>query len=527
MAPEEGEEEAEMHRRRLAGFIRRPSAEEIRDLLASEYIHPTADELEELRVMVDGMLTLFDSLDDLSPLELSVRYPDRDKGRRPTPEEDPFNAFIRRCEVKGAPAGKLTGRTVGLKDNIRLAGVPMTNGSRLLQHYVPDIDATVAERLLDAGATIVGKLNMDDFGFAGTSETSAFGCVRNPIAPEFSAGGSSGGSGAAVASGAVDIALAVDQGGSARIPASWCGVVTIKPTHGLVPSFGITYLDHTTDFVCPVARNVRDVALALEAIAGDDPKDPQWVRGPVVPEEYSKALDGKVEGLRIGLIKESMDLDVLETDVAEALRKTLAKLEQHGAICRDVSLSFWHHARAIWNGFAAHAITAMIESEQEGYGRGGFCDIGWQEAFANARRTGSNDFPPILKLLMATGRYLRREGKSLYFSKATNLRLAARTEVDSLFDTVDVLVTATTPMKAFRLLSKPPGTQEMAARAGAMCQNTYPINVTGHPAMSVPIGRGEHDLPIGMQLIGPYFSESRLLKFAQGLEDLLGTPSNG
>ena len=128
---------------------------------------------------------------------------------------------------------------------------------------------------------------------------------------------------------------------------------------------------------------------------------------------------------------------------------------------------------------------------------------------------------------MATGRYLRREGKSLYFSKATNLRFAARAEVDNLFDTVDVLVTPTTPMKAFRLLTEPPGAREMAARAGAMCQNTYPLNVTGHPAMSMPIGRGEHDLPIGMQLIGPYFSESRLLKLAQGLEDLLERPSDG
>lgn len=526
MTQKKGEVKEKMQRRRLAGFIRRPLISEIQDLLASEYIHPTMYELEEMRVIVDDMLKLFDSLDELSMPELPVRYPNRDKGRRPTSDEDPFNAFIRFCEVKGATVGKLAGRTVGLKDNIRLAGVPMTNGSRFLQHYVPEIDATAAERILDAGATIVGKLNMDDFGFAGTSETSAYGCVRNPIAPEFSAGGSSGGCGAAVASGAVDIALAVDQGGSARIPASWCGLVTIKPTHGLVPSFGITYLDHTSDYVCPMARSVRDVALALEAIAGNDLKDPQWVRGTVVPEEYSKALDGNVEGLRIGLVKESLDLDVLETDVAESLRNTLSMLEQQGAICQDVSLSFWPHARAIWNGYAAHAITAMLESEQEGYGRGGFCDIGWQEAFANARRAGSNDFPAVLKLLMVTGRYLRREGKSLYFSKATNLRFAARAEVDRLFETVDVLVTATTPMKAFRLLTERPGMQEMAERAGAMCQNTYPLNVTGHPAMSVPIGRGEHNLPIGMQLIGPYYSETRLLSLAQGLEDLFGKPSN-
>ena len=224
------------------------------------------------------------------------------------PEEDPYNAFIRRCRVVGRPTGRLAGRTVGLKDNIRLAGVPMTNGSRLLEHYVPDVDAVVVERLLDAGAVIVGKLNMDDMGFAGTSETSAFGVVRNPRNPAFSAGGSSGGSGAAVAAGAVDLALAVDQGGSGRIPASWCGVVALKPTHGLVPSFGITYLDHTIDFVCPLARTVAEVAEALEVIAGDDPRDPQWVRGPIRTEPYTQSLDAPIAGVRLGLVREAMDL---------------------------------------------------------------------------------------------------------------------------------------------------------------------------------------------------------------------------
>jgi amidase len=521
------EAEGTFVRKRLAGFIRRPSAEEIRALLESEYMHPTANELAALEVMVDDMLGLFDRLDELAAPELPVRYPSRDKGRRPTPEEDPYNAFIRRCEVKGAVAGRLAGKTVGLKDNIRLAGVPMTNGSRLLQHFVPDVDATVVERLLDAGAIIVGKLNMDDFGFAGTGETSAFGCVRNPADPEYSAGGSSGGSGAAVACGAVDLAIAVDQGGSARIPASWCGVVTIKPTHGLVPSFGITYLDHSTDFVCPVARTVAEVAAALEVIAGDDARDPQWVRGPLAVEEYSKALTGGLRGLRLGLIVESMEPDVLEADVGAAVRRLLALAEEQGASCREIPLSFWKDSRAIWNGFAAHAITAMVESEQEGYGRRGMCDLGWQEAFANARRAGSDDFPPILKLLMATGKYLRRQGRSLYFSKATNLRFAARAEVDRAFESIDVLVTPTTPMKAFRLLSRRPSMAEMGARAGAMCQNTYPLNVTGHPALSLPIGRGEGDLPIGLQLIGSYFGESQLIRVAHALEELLGKRSVG
>ena len=145
--------------------------------------------------------------------------------------------------------------------------------------------------------------------------------------------------------------------------------------------------------------------------------------------------------------------DIVEPDVAEALHQAIDKFKSLGAECREVSLSFWPDALAIWNGFAAHSITAMVESEQEGYWRRGFCDLSWQEAFANARRTGSDNFPPMLKALMVVGKYLRRDYRSLYFSKATNLRFAARQEVDRVLDEVDLLVTPTTPMKAFRLLT--------------------------------------------------------------------------
>ena len=269
-------------------------------MAASEYMRLTEEETVDLATLIDSILRQIERLDDLSIPELEVKYRDRDKGYRPTAEEDPYNAFIRKCRVEGAPRGKLTGKTVGLKDNIRLAGIPMTNASRLMHEYVPSIDATVAERLLDAGATIVGKLNMDNFSMGGTSETSDFGAPRNPHNSNYSTGGSSGGSGAALAAGLVDIAIGVDEGGSARIPASWCGVVCMKATHGLVPSFGITYLDHTIDFVCPMAASVEDVALALEAIAGNDPKDPQWVRGSIPTDEYSKALNDSISGFTGG-----------------------------------------------------------------------------------------------------------------------------------------------------------------------------------------------------------------------------------
>ena len=511
---------AETDRIRLAGFIRRPTTDELQELLKKEYINLEGNELHEFNEMLDQMLCLFDSLDDLSLPELEIKYPIREKGRRPSNEEDPYNAFIRKCNVKGSNTGKLRGKKIGIKDNIRLAGVPMTNGSRFLQHYVPDIDATVVERLLDEGAVIVGKLNMDDFGFAGTGETSAFGCVRNPNNPDFSAGGSSGGSGAAVASEAVDLAIAVDQGGSSRIPASWCGVVTIKPTHGLVPSFGITYLDHTTDFVCPIGRSIKDVAITLEVIAGEDPKDPQWVKDQLVVEKYSENLNNSINGTKIGIIKESIESDQLESDVLSNFDKALKLLEDNGAQLQKISIPFWSYGQAIWNGFAVHGITTMIESEQEGFGRRGICDIGWQEAFANARRTASNDFPTGLKLLMAAGLYLRREQKSIYFSKATNLRYVARKQVDNALETFDVLVTPTTPMKALRLKTEKQSLKEMVKRGASMCQNTYPLNVTGHPAVSMPVGFGENNLPTSIQLIGSYFSEKKLFQIGSFLEKI-------
>lgn len=506
-----------MDRIRLMGKIRRPSRERIRSLAALEHFDLTEAEAADLETLVDRALDMFDTLDTLPQPDLPLKYPKRDRGYRPGPEEDPLNAFIRKCRIEGAPEGRLHGCRIGLKDNIRIAGVPMTNGSHLLADYVPTTDAVVVERLLDAGAVIIGKLNMDDFAFAGTSETSAFGCIRNPANPEFSAGGSSGGCGAAVASGDVDIALAVDQGGSGRIPAAWCGVVALKPTHGLIPSHGITYLDHTVDFVSPTARTVAEVALATEVIAGEDSRDPQWVRGAIPAEPYSRMLDGGLRGLRVGVLAEGLPPET-EPDVADTFRAATATLRRLGAEVRDVSFPLWRHGQAIWNGFAAHAISVMIESNQEGYGRLGLCDVGWQQAFGDARRARSDFFPPYVKMLMVLGGYLRRDLGSVYFGKATNLRWAMRRDLDRLFDGLDIIVTPTIPKKAFRLLREPPGLERMAERAAGMCQNTYPTNVTGNPSLSLPCGHGEHGLPIGLQIIGRHFAESTVFRAAHAFE---------
>lgn len=507
---------------RLMGKLRRPGRERIRTLAELEHLRPNEQELADYERLIDKALVMFDTLDTLPQPEIPLRYPDRPAGRRPRAGEDPCNAFITCCDIKGAPDGKLKGLKVGLKDNIRVAGIPMTNGSSLMSGFVPSSDAVVVERLLDAGASITGKLNMDDFGFAGTSETSAYGLIRNPRNPDHSAGGSSGGCGAAVVTGDVDIAIAVDQGGSGRIPASWCGAVALKPTHGLVPSHGITYLDHTIDFVTPITRSVAALALVMEVIAGDDPRDPQWVRGPLHPEPYTEALGRLVKGLRVGILAESLDIPTLEPDVKTAFQAAVATIEGLGAIVEPVSFPLWTHGQAIWNGFAAHSISVMIELNHEGYGRLGLCDVAWQQAFADARRARGDAFPPYMKMLMILGAYLRRDHGSVYFGKATNLRFKMRQDFDRLFDRFDVILTPTIPMKAFRLLTSQPGIEELGQRAAGMCQNTYPLNVTGNPALTLPCGLGEGGLPIGLQIIARHFQDATAIRLAHAFEEAAG-----
>ena len=501
-------------RKRLSGFIRRPSNQEICTIAASEYMTLTEEETKDLSILINNTLEEIDKLDEIESRINEIKYFDRDPGYRPTFEEDPYNVFIRKCKVKGESHGLLSGKTIGLKDNIRLAGVPMTNGSRLAPGYVPVLDATVVERLLEAGGTIIGKLNMDSFGMGGTSETSDFGVPLNPHNREFSTGGSSGGSAAAVAASEVNISLGVDEGGSARIPASWCGVISIKPTHGLVPSFGITYLDHTIDYICPTASTVEDTAITLEVIAGEDKKDPQWIRGQVNKVEYSKAKEENINGLKIGLIKESTEWSESENDVNKSIINTLKVFEKKGASVKTISLPWWGDTLPILHGILSHSASNMVESDLEGYSRGGACDPYWQGAFGKARRAGSNGFPTLLKVWMILGKYLRREYCSIYFSKAQNARLVITSMLDEIFKDIDVLVSPTTPMKASRITSNlKEGSWDGKGKI-EMNRNTCPTNLTGHPAMSIPCGFGKNGLPIGIQVMGKKWDEYTLFRLA-------------
>ncbi|MCS6925537.1 MAG: amidase family protein, partial [Candidatus Binatia bacterium] len=247
--------------------LRRPSGEDLHRLAAANHFALSPEEVDAYLALLPDMFTALDLLDQTPTQHPPLIYRERDPGNRPSRQEDPLNAIVRRCSVKGAKTGKLAGKRIGIKDNVCIAGIPMTCASLVLDGYVPDVDATIVTRILDAGGEITAILNMDNFAFSGGGDTSAYGPTRNPHNPEYLAGGSSGGSGAALYYDDIDLTIGGDQGGSIRIPASWCGVVGLKPTHSLVPYTGIVGIDPTFDHAGPLGRTVADVALFLEVLA--------------------------------------------------------------------------------------------------------------------------------------------------------------------------------------------------------------------------------------------------------------------
>src|SRR5881398_2684771 len=264
-----------------------------------------------------------------------VKYP-RTPGYRPEGAENKYNAWYYKSEVQGAPSGKLRGKRIALKDNVCLAGVPMMNGASTLEGYVPDVDATIVTRILDAGGAIMGKVHCEYFCFSGGSHTSAAGPVQNPRKPGYSAGGSSSGSAAVVAAGEVEMAIGGDQGGSIRIPASYCGIYGMKPTHGLVPYTGVMPIELTLDHTGPMTATVADNALLLEVLAGPDGLDPRQVD--VKVDEYTKALTGNASRLRIGVVKEGFGHAMSEQVVDALVRRGAERFKELGAVVEEVSI---------------------------------------------------------------------------------------------------------------------------------------------------------------------------------------------
>src|ERR1700719_4230014 len=308
--------------------VRRPTLDQLRSVAEDLGMHMGDEELKSYDTLMQANYAAYDVVDAMPDYGPAVTYP-RTPGYRPESEENKYNAWYVKTTIKGAQGGKLAGKTIALKDNICLAGVPMMNGASTLEGYVPNTDATIVTRMLDAGGTIIGKTHCEYFCFSGGSHTNATGPVHNPHKMGYSAGGSSSGSAVVVANGEVDMAIGGDQGGSIRMPSSYRGTYGMKGTHGLVPYTGIMPIEIFVDHTGPMTANVADNALLLEVLAGDDGYDPR-IKSPKV-QDYTKALGAGIKGMKIGIVKEGFEQVGAEAAVNESVKEAAKRLASLGA----------------------------------------------------------------------------------------------------------------------------------------------------------------------------------------------------
>jgi amidase len=420
-----------------------------------------------------------------------------------------------KTSIKGRPGGKLAGRRVVLKDNVCLAGVPMMIGANLLEGYVPEVDATVVERILDAGGEIVGKAVCEYYCVSGGSHTSESGPVHNPRKRGYSAGGSSSGSAALVAAGDVDMAIGGDQAGSIRIPASHCGIVGLKPTYGLVPYTGIAPLEITLDTCGPMTANVRDNALLLEVIAGPDGVDSRQ-RG-VQPGRYTDAVDGGVKSLRVGVMKEGFGHPNSEPDVDAHVSDAAQRLAKLGAVVEQISVPMHALGFPVWAAIRGDAAcVTLLEMNGAGIAHEGLYVTSLLD-HAMGWRGRADEFADTLKIASIFSAYTLDRYGGHYYAKAQNLRRRVRAAYDAALMAHDLLLMPTVPMKATPIPGKGATPQEITRRSWEPTRNTCPFNVTGHPAISLPCGM-EDGRPVGLMLVGRHYAEETIYRAAAAFE---------
>lgn len=410
----------------------------------------------------------------------------------------------------------LLGVPVAVKDNICTRGVRTTAGSRLLEHYLPPYDATVVERLEAAGAVIVAKTNCDEFAMGSSTEHSAFGAARNPWDLERTAGGSSGGSAIAVATGLVPLALGSETGGSVRQPAAFCGVVGLKPTYGRISRSGLIAFASSLDQVGAFGAGVSDVAACLAALAGPDPRDATSSSAPV--DDYVAATAGDVRGLNIG-VPRALLAEGVDDGVRRAFDASVEALRGAGAIIHDVDLPHSRYATA------TYAVVVMAEASSNlsrfdgvRYGTRVEADT-VAEMYARTRARFGHE----VKRRIMLGTYVLSAGYyDAYYLKAQQVRTLIRQDFDRAFAQVDVIATPTTPTTAFRLGER----LEDPVQMYLADVFTVSANLAGIPAISVPCGLVE-GLPVGLQLTGRAFDEATILRAAATYERLTGGPLPG
>jgi aspartyl-tRNA(Asn)/glutamyl-tRNA(Gln) amidotransferase subunit A len=404
----------------------------------------------------------------------------------------------------------LTGIPLGLKDLLVTKGIRTTCASKILFNYIPQYNATTVDKLEDAGAIILGKLNMDEFAMGSSNEHSAFGPVKNPLNEKYVPGGSSGGSAAAVASNQCVAALGTDTGGSIRQPASMCGCVGIKPTYGRVSRFGLVAFASSLDQIGPITKDVTDAAIMLRTISGYDKLDSTTLKNDV--PDYDSALKEGLKGLKIGIPKEYF-IKGISREVKDSLNAAIKKFEKNGAEIIDISLPHTEYAVACYYIIApAEASANLARYDGIRYGHRSKSAGNIDELF---RQTRSEGFGPEVTLRIMIGTYVLSSGYyDAYYRKAQCVRTLIKNDFTDAFSKVDAIVSPTTPTPAFKIGEKIDDPLQMYL--GDIF--TIPVNLAGLPAISIPCGSSKEGLPIGMQIIGKHLDESKILNIAYNYE---------
>jgi aspartyl-tRNA(Asn)/glutamyl-tRNA(Gln) amidotransferase subunit A len=419
------------------------------------------------------------------------------------------------ARAAGEELGALAGVPLAIKDNLCTRGVRTTCSSRMLETFVPPYESTVTERLWSSGAVLMGKTNLDEFAMGGSTETSAFGPTANPWNTDHVPGGSSGGSAAAVAAGECIAALGSDTGGSIRQPASFCGVVGLKPTYGRVSRWGLVAFASSLDQVGPFASSVADAAELLQVMAGPDPRDSTCLNVPV--PNYISGLNQSVQGLKVGLIRECFEAKGLDPEVKQSVMAAASQLESLGAELVDVSCPRFTDGIATYYVIAPSEASANL-ARYDGV-KYGYRAADAESLAAMTARSRAEGFGAEVQRRILIGTYALSAGYvDAYYKKAQQVRTLIRRDFDAAFQSVDVLLTPTAPSTAFL--------------AGAHADNplsmyladllTIPVNLAGLPAISVPCGFSSAGLPIGVQLIGNVLEEARILQVAHQYEQAAG-----
>ena len=501
--------------------LRRPSRQDIVDIGKRTFVDLTETEAATIHELVNDNLELYDELDQMPDPVRRVTPAVRIPGARPSPAEDPLNAIVRWVDVKavGDVRGPLSGKRIGIKDTVCVAGIPTTCASKLLYDYTPDVDATVTKRIIEAGGHITAMLNTDDFSFSGAGHTSTYGPGLNPADPKHVAGGSSCGSAAAVATNMVDIALGGDQGGSIRMPAAWSGIVGLKATHGRIPYTGIAGFDPTIDHIGPMSRTVEDAALLLSVIGGKDdtcvdPRQPSVLP----PEDFTKALTGSVKGLRIAVVDEGFTTPAASEEVNEAVLSAIRVLERLGAIVEKVSVPMHTQVMPIWTAVAVEGGLDCFYHGLNAYGTKAWYNTRQMAAMSKAIKSNGGDFSPTTKVGVILAAYMKEHYHGVFYGRAQNLSRVLTAAYDDVFARFDLVAMPATPQTAHEIPPMPEVDRRAhVTQALNMLYNTATFDLTGHPSISVPC-RNVKRLPVGLMLTGRAFDEATVLRAAHAYE---------